>query len=232
MNSMFIEFLGAGNVPKALVWATEKLSAFAASIKIPDMVLFALGALIALLVGVIGYKCVKLFSAACFGVGGFAAGYALFSVVNTKFELDAPKFVGVIIGLVLLAVLGYLAYKKFAYALFGVIGFAIFVFAYFVYPNYLLAVAAGILAALISTYCVRLAVIVITSFFGGFTVVAMVSAMVPWVKVFNFNQGIISKLIALGVFVIFAIVQFATTHSKKKAEGPKRVKIRRVFDAW
>ena len=232
MNSTFIDFLGAGNVPKALVWVTEELSAFAASIKIPDMVLFALGSLIALLIGVIGYKCVKLLSATFFGVCGYAIGNALVSVAKAKLELEVPGFVGIIIGIVLLAVLGYLAYKKFAYALFGMIWFAIFVFAYFVFPNYVLAAAAGLVVALASTYFVRFAVIVITSFFGGFAVVAMISAMVPWVKVFNFNQGIISKILALAVFAVFVIIQFATTQSKKKVDGPKRVKIRRVFDAW
>ena len=232
MNSMFLEFLGAGNVPKALVWATEKLSAFAASIKIPELVLFAFGALVALLVGVIGYKCVKLLSAACFGIGGYAIGHALFTAAKAKFEWNVPNFVGIIIGVVLLAVLGYLAYRKFAYALFGMIWFAIFLFAYFVYPNYLVAAAAGLVAALLSAYFVRLAVIVVTSFVGGFTVVAMVSAMVPWVKFFNYSQTKLSIVLALVIFVIFAIVQLATTKPKKKAEGPKRVKIRRVFDAW
>ena len=230
---MFLEFLGAGNVPKALVWATEKLSALAVKIKIPELVLFAVGALIALLIGVLGYKCVKFLSAACFGIGGFAIGYALVAVAKAKFEWKIPDFVGIIIGVVLLAVLGYLAYKKFAYALFGMIWFAIFVFAYFVYPNYVLAAAVGLVAALLSTYFVRLAVIVVTSFAGGFTAVAMVSAMVPWVTYFNYSTSRISKFIALGVFVIFAIVQFATTKAKKQEQAAlKRVKIRRVFDAW
>ena len=105
MNSMFLEFLGAGNVPKALVWATEKLSALAVKIKIPELVLFAVGALIALLIGVLGYKCVKFLSAACFGIGGFAIGYALVAVAKAKFEWKIPDFVGIIIGVVLLAVL-------------------------------------------------------------------------------------------------------------------------------
>ncbi len=216
-----------------MVWATEKMTAFAADIKIPAIVMFVLGTAVALFVGLFGYKCVKLLCGVGFGVAGYAIGYALFEFLKGQFDWNLPGFVAIIAGVVVLGVLGFLAFKKFAYALFGLIGFLVFVFAYFVYPNYLVAAVIGIVVALLSTYFVRMAVAVITSFIGSFTLIGMISAMVPDVEIFNYGEGLTSKMIAIMVFLVFVAVQLGTTMpAKKAAQGTKRVKIRRVFDAW
>ena len=233
MDSIFFEFLGTGGAPSAVLWAIDKLTAFANSINIPALVMFIVGAAVALFVGLFGYKCVKLLCGVGFGVAGYAIGYALFEFLKGQFGWNIPGFVGIIAGVVVLGVLGFLAFKKFAYALFGLIGFLVFVFAYFVYPNYLIAAVIGVVVALLSTYFVRMAVAVITSFIGAFTLVGMVSAIVPFVEIFSYREGLTSKMVAIMVFLVFVAIQLGTTMpAKKAAQGTKRVKIRRVFDGW
>ena len=233
MGSIFFEFLATGGAPSSVVWATDKLTTLAAIMKIPAIVMFILGAAVALFVGLFGYKCVKLLCGLGFGAAGFAIGYELLKFLNGHFGWKLPGFVAIIAGGVLLIVLGFLAFKKFAYALFGLIGFSVFVFAYFVYPNYLVAAVIGVVVALLSTYFVRMAVAVITSFIGSFTLVGMLSAILPQISYINYREGLTSKMVAIMIFLVFVGIQLGTTMpAKKAAQGVKRVKIRRVFDGW
>ena len=232
MGSIFFEFLATGGAPSSVVWATDKLTVLAGVMKIPAIVLFILGAAVALFVGLFGYKCVKLLCGIGFGVAGFAIGYELFTFLNGHFGWKLPGFIAIIVGGVLLIVLGFLAFKKFAYALFGLIGFLVFVFAYFVYPNYLIAAVAGVVVALLSTYFVRMATAIITSFIGGFTLVGMLSAILPKISYINYREGLTSKMVAIMVFLVFVGIQLGTTMPVKKTAAVKRVKIRRVFDGW
>ena len=193
MGSIFFEFLATGGAPSSVVWATDKLTVLAGVMKIPAIVLFILGAAVALFVGLFGYKCVKLLCGIGFGVAGFAIGHELFTFLNGHFGWKLPGFIAIIVGGILLIGLGFLAFKKFAYALFGLIGFLVFVFAYFVYPNYLIAAVAGVVVALLSTYFVRMATAIITSFIGGFTLVGMLSAILPQISYINYREGLTSK---------------------------------------
>ena len=233
MGSTVLEFLGTGNIPKALIWVTEKLSAFAASIKIPALVMFILGALVAAFIGAVGYKCVKLVCAAGLGAVGYAIGYALVNFASGRFGWKIPGFVGIIVGFVLLDVLGFLAFKKFAFALYGVIGVTVFVVTYFMFSNYVIALAIAIVVAMLSLCAVRWATIITTSFIGGFTLIAMIWAAIPQFEALNFNAGITGEIIAIVASVAFMVIQLVSTKpAKKVAQGPKRVKIRRVFDGW
>ncbi len=244
MSSVFFEILGAGGIAEALSLVTEKLSNLADKTKLPAMLMFVLGAAVAIFIGVAGYKYIKLISTACFGVAGFIIGEKLFEVAKAHWSWKLPDVVGTLVGLVALALLGYLAYKKFAYALFGVAGFAGFILAYFIYPHYLLAIAAGIIAAMISMYFVRYAFAIITSFGAGFTFMGMVSAMFPEIAMFKLNEGFMGKFFAVSAFLIFVAIQFYITGGgvkkvggvadviERQFNGKRRVKIRRVFDAW
>ncbi len=235
MGSIFFEILASGGIPEALNLVTEKLSSLATMIKLPALVLFVLGAAAAMFVGTLGYKYIKLISSACFAIAGYGLGGALFEVAKAHWGWNLPDFVGTIAGIALLALLGYLAYKKFAYALFGVACFVGFVLAYFVYPNYVLAIAVGVIIAMLSMYFVRYAFVTITAFGGGFTLIAMLSAIAPGVAVLKLDEGFVGMFIAVVVSLFFVSLQFYATRGSgagKLLHGKKRVKIRRVFDMW
>ncbi len=237
MVSIFSEILASGGIPEALNLLTEKISSLATVIKLPALVLFILGAVIAFFVGTLGYKYIKLLSAACFAIAGYGLGGVLFEVAKAHWSWNLPDFVGTIVGIALLALLGYLAYKKFAYALFGVACFVGFVLAYFVYPNYVVSIAIGVIVGMLSMYFVRYAFVTITAFGGGFALIAMLSAIAPNVAVLKLNEGFIGIFIAIVVSLFFVSLQFYATRGSgsgagKLLHGKKRVKIRRVFDMW
>lgn len=248
MGSIFFDLLAAGGISEAFLVLNEKISSFAEVIKLPALALFILGALIAAFVGTAGYKYIKLVAAACFAVAGYGLGGALFEVAKGHWNWDVPGFVSILAGLVVMALLGYLAYKKFAYSLFGVACFTGFVLAYFVYPNYVLALAVGVIAAMVSMYFVRYAFVTITSFVSGFTFISMLSAIAPQIGMLKLHEGFMGKFLAVVISLAFVALQFYITRghanggvSNKiggivgevfKKHGTKRVKIRRVFDMW
>jgi hypothetical protein len=125
------------------------------------------------------------------------------------------------------------AFKKIAYALFGVAGAAGFVAMYLFVPNYLVAAAVGVVVAMAAMYFVRWAFVIITSCAAGAVLMAIISAMAPNVGILQLS-GIVGKVLAILAALIFVSVQITATKKEgtKKIGGTRRVKIRRVFDAW
>ena len=232
MGSIFFELINAGGYAAALDLLAQKLSDLASSINIPAIVTLVVGAIIAILIGTIGYKYIKLVATLCFAGAGYAIGEALFNTAKASFGWETPDFASIIAGVVMLALLAFLAYKKIAYALFGLACFAGFVSAYLFFPNYVIALAIGGVVAMLAMYFVRYTFIIITSGFAGATLMAMIAAMAPAVKLLQLG-GLVGKILAIMAALIFASIQLTGSHKEsKKFSGPKRVKIRRVFDAW
>lgn len=241
MSTLFFDMLQAGGFIPALKVLSDALAAMADSASLPHNVAFFWGALIAVLVGFLGYRYVKILPAAYFGVLGYALGSSLFVLANARFDLDLPNLCKHVVGFALMAVLAYLSYKKIAYALFCMVWFSGFVFAYFIYPNYILAIAVGLAAAMVGMHFVRYAVILITSFGGGFLLMAMVSAMAPDITRLSLEVGRTGKALAILVSLIFAAVQYYLTKdrpepaetkkfSSGRSDGTRRVKVRRVYN--
>ena len=232
MGSIFIEVLNAGGVAPALNLISEKLSDLATTINLPAIAMFVLGAIVALLVGSLGYKYIKLISTICFAVAGFGIGEALFRTAKESFAWDVSDVVGTVAGVVLLVLMAVLAYKKFAYALFGLACFVGFLVTYFFVPNYIIAVAVGVVVAMLAMCFVRYAFVIITSLVAGYFLMAMISAMAPAVELLQLSS-VVGNILAILAALIFVSVQLTGTKKEtKKLNGPKRVKIRRVFDTW
>ena len=232
MGSSFFELLNAGGYAAALNLLAEKVAGLAVALKFPAIVTLMLAAIMAIVVGAIGYKYIKVVVTGCFAFAGYAIGEAIFKALQAKFGWNVPGYAPIIAGAVLLVLLGFLAYKKFAYALFGLAGFATFVFAYLFIPNYVITIAIGAVAAMAAMYFVRYAFILITSCSAGAILMAMIAAMAPQARLLQLD-GVVGKILAISAALIFISVQLtATKKESKKFAGPKRVKIRRVFDAW
>ena len=234
MGPIFLEILNAGGYAAALNLIVEKLAAVAGIIKLPTIAVFVAGAILALLVGALGYKYIKLISTVCFAVAGYGIGEALFRNAQNVFSWQLPDFASKIAGVVLMLVLAFLAFKKIAYALFGVAGAAGFVAMYLFVPNYIVAAAVGVVVAMVAMYFVRWAFVIITSCAAGAVLMAILSAMVPSVGILQLS-GVVGKVLAILAAIIFVSVQITSTKkegAKKVGGGTRRVKIRRVFDAW
>lgn len=235
MGSVFERILNAGGVGGAL---DEVLNTLSSSLgkSVPEKAIHIVGLLIAIFIGAFGYKYVKLLTTVIMGGVGYALGSeVLFYVAKDTFGWTFASYAPYVFGGVLLVLLAYLGYERFAFALFLVSGFLGFLIGYFIYPNYFLAIAIAVLAAMQAIGYVRPGFIVISSIMGGFLFIGMISAMVPDVQLLSLSQGITGKLMATVCVLIFMLIQFMVSRpeaSKARRGGTKRVKIRRVFDSW
>ena len=232
MGSVLSKILNAGGVGGAINEATNMIVSLASG-KIPEKVILVAGMILAVLIGTIGYKYIKLFSTAIFGAVGYAIGFTAFRMVQAHFGWDVPGFVAYLAGIAVLVLLGFLAYKKFAYAMFLIAGAVGFLVGYFIYPSYFLGAALAIIVAMVAMNFVRYGFVGIMSVSAGFILMGMISAMAPNVRLLSLSEGFVGKLLALIISFVFVAIQLRVSHSEaKKQNGPRRVKIRRVFDTW
>lgn len=241
MYSALLKVLNAGGFGSAMEMLVQKVVSVAEGIHIPEKVVLVLGLLFAVAIGVFGYKYIKLVSTAVFGFAGLVIGYEVFQKLNGHFDLNLPKVCAYLAGVLVLAFLGYLAFKSFVYALFGLAALAGFVGAYLIYPNYFFAIAAAVIVAMIAMSFVRYAFVIILSAGAGWLFMGMLSALLPNVDKLSLTAGLVGKLLALTVAFIFVLIQLSMSKSDSaisknsvlnKIKGKKRVKIRRVFDLW
>ena len=211
-----------------------KLGLIAETVKLPAILFFLLGAALAIFVGVCGYKYIKLLSTILFGLIGYTIGSELFYVVKAHFAWEKiPNACAYIVGILVLALFAYLAYKKFSYALFGVMGVAGFVVSYFIIPNVSIAIAGAIGIALLSMFFIRYAFIILTSLGSGFVLLSMLHGIAPNVSLLNVTEGYVGLFLALVASLIFVAIQFYISRKEvDKRKGPRRMKKRRVFDTW
>lgn len=232
MGAVLLKILNAGGLGGAISEITSMFFSFLGG-KIPEKVILVIGLVLAILVGTLGYKYIKLLSTAIFSVIGFAIGYIGFDMAKGKFGWNVPNVLAYVVGAVLLVLLGYLAYKKFAYALFTIAGVTGFLVGYFIYPNYFVGAAAAIVIALVAMSFVRYGFVALLSVSAGFTFMGLISAILPTVRLVSLTEGFVGRLVAIVISLIFAAIQLYLSRTEtKKYRGPRRVKIRRVFDTW
>ena len=240
MISVLLRILNAGGLVGAISEVTNMAVSFLGG-KIPEKVILAAGLLVAVLVGTLGYKYIKLLSTAAFGAVGFVIGYMGFRMAKGHFDWDLPNALNYVAGVAILALLGYLAYKKIAYALFTIAGVTGFLVGYFIYPNYFVGAAAAIIIALVAMHFIRYGFVGLFSVAAGFTVMCIVAKLFPDVSWLSMTEGFVGKLIAVVLSLIFVAIQlnmpgpgsgFGFGANGRRKSGTKRVKIRRVFDTW
>lgn len=233
MGSVLEKILNSGGVGGAIRELANVIVSFAGGFNIPETTVLIAGLVIAALVGILGYKYIKLFSTILFGVVGYIVGAELFRLARENLGWKLPDFCVYIFGVVLLFLLGFVAYKKIAYALFLIAALFGFMLSYFIYPNYLVAVAIAIVVAMLAISFVRYGYTVIFSSGAGFCFIGTLSLMCPDVKVLSLSEGFIGILLAIVVSCIFLAIQLRLSQGEYRSKfAPRRVKIRRVFDTW
>ena len=233
MGAVLAKILNAGGVGKAINEMISMLVSSAEGSNIPGTVVLVAGLILSVFIGIFGYKYIKLLSVAIFGVIGYGIGSEFFFMAINQFGWELPPLVAYLFGIAMFVLFVCLVYKKFAYALFVVAGMVGFFVGYFIYPNYFLAFAVAIVVALLAISFVRYCFVILLSVCAGFILVGMVSALVPDFRLLSLTEGFVGTLIAVVVSLIFVAIQLRMSHVEiKKMSGPRRVKIRRVFDTW
>lgn len=243
MGAVFTDILNAGSVVGAMNVINDAIVSTAQKINVSAIAIFIVGAIAAILVGLFGYKYIKLLSMISFGAAGYVIGEKFFSILKADKGEGLPEQCKYLLGIVAMVLLGYLAYKMFAYAMFGMAGAVGFLICYFFYPSYLVAIAGAVILAMIAMCYVRYAFIAIFSAVAGTVTMGMISGIFPDVKLLSLSDGIVGSILAFVLMAVFFMFQLHTSAGQTKTgilgggkilgkSGPKRVKIRRVFDAW
>lgn len=189
----------------------QSIKNLAADLNVAEGLLFVVGAVLALVVGLFGYRLLKLVSAVGMGVVGFGVGSALFDFLMLQGILpELPGFIAYILGAVLALVFAFLGYKKFTYALFYGAFSIISGFVWGLTGDATIAMGLGLLLAIIAILIVRVATVLLTSFVGSFLVIGFAGQMLTDlidINIASANSDL-GLLIALGLGAIFTLLQF------------------------
>ena len=237
MNSLYDIFIGfftgqGNDVVSVLGAFNEVLKGWATATYIPAIVFYAVGAVLALLVGLFAYKAVRFFMGVTAGaVAFFLIGGTVCDLILGIFNFQVNDVTRYIICGVFAALFFVIGCIKFRYVIVGLmaaIGYAVTLF--YTSPfieGVVPALAGAILLAILSVLFLRVAYIVATSFVCGFVMVYMLSCAFPQVSVLNLQENWLAYVIAGGVAAVFVIVQLLITHRQDRPDKRKGKPVRR-----
>ena len=200
-----------------LIWKTTVgnlnnfLSDVAAKTSLDVRILLGVGIGLALIVGLFGYKLIKLLLSVSFAAVGYTVGAELFLFLGTKIN-SLHGWMEYVCGGIIAVLFLSMAFAKFSYVWFasafliGLVGASLFI------PQEYSSVifGAALVISLISIMLIRTMFILTTSFGAGILCVNFVFEIVPSLTWLNLQASQIALWIAVGIAVVLALVQFVT----------------------
>jgi len=234
LRDIFVGFFtGQGtDVVGAMSAFNEVIKGWATSLNIPAIVFYAVGAVLALILGLFAYKAIRLLMGLTAGaVAYFLIGGTVCDLVLSIFNFQLHDVVRYIICGVFAVLFFIIGFAKFRYVILGLmaaIGYVVTLFYTSPYIEGVVpAIAGAILLAILSVLFLRLAYIVATSFAFGCMMVYMLSCAFPQVEVLNMQENWLALAIAGGVALLMMIVQLLITHNQDHPERRKGKPVRR-----
>ena len=179
--------------------------------------MFIAGAVLAVIIGMLGYRLIKVFMGISIGLVGFFAGMELASYLRETVSAIAkmPNWIGYAIGGVLALVFMTLGFSKFSYAMFAMFALVGYNFANYYLPHRpLLAIAGAVVLALLSTLFVRFSFVLISSAVGGFAGVMYLGKVLPKLAFLQLGREKTALFVAIGISVFFFLFQYLTRSRK------------------
>lgn len=213
MFEKFFSDLTQTDVFDLLTKLTDALKGGAEGFGIPPLVFYIAGLVVALGVGLFGYKLIKLLTACIAAtVGYYFVGAELYFLVVDWFKLELPTWAPYIPAVLFGALFFLMAFKKFSYAFYTVMALLGFVITYFYTQNVLLSIGGALLLALLCMFILRVSFVLLSSFAAAFVGISMVSAMVPDLTLLQLSYtNWIGLGITAGVALVFIAVQLIVT---------------------
>ena len=188
---------------------------WAEKLNISTMILLIAGAVLAAVIGVFGYKLIKLTLAIFMGGFGYLAGCELFGlVIKNPEKLDWLVYVfGGVLAIVFLAI-SIARPRVSLFVLAAALGYAMVQF--YAKGNAVLGIAGAIVLGFIAIRFARVVFCLLTSAVGGFALVSFLSALLPNVAVLQLKAGEwIGLAIGAGAVLVFFIIQMVSNKRKK-----------------
>ena len=190
----------------------------ASKISMDTRILFGIGIGLALLVGLFGYKMIKLLLSASFAAVGYSVGVQFFHFLGSKIS-NFPTWMEYVCGGILAVLFICMAFAKFSYVWFGFAalmgGVVTSLFIPEEYPLLILGVA--LIIGLISVMLIRTMFVLTTSLGAGLLCVNFAFGIFPNMSWLNLQASQIALWIAVGIAIVLALVQFVT--NRYRGEG-------------
>ncbi len=185
--------------------------------KLPAIMFSAIGLILGICLGLIGYKLLKPFVAFVVGGIGFFAGVDFFLTYLWGRVEWIPLWFCYVVAAVPAVILFIFGAKKpvgGAFAMTFITG-AIITSSYT--ESKMLIVAGGVLLALITGAAFRFTVVALASFLGALFSVVTLSQLLPAVALLQLKKGNLFSLAVLGVvFVLFILIQMVITRKSRR----------------
>jgi len=212
----YIKNIGSKDVFRVLDDLTASLEAWAKQLGIDSWILFLSSLIAAVLVGLFGYKIIKLIMGLGLAYVGYFVGIEIFSVARDTLTW-IPQWTCYIFGALVGILFMSLAVAKFSYTVYTAFALAGYCITLFYTNNTVLAVGGAVIFAILSISFIRTVFIFGSSFLCGILAIAFLSKLLPKITFLQFGKGQWWALgAALLLTLIFIIVQFVL--SRKPAE--------------
>ena len=208
----------------SLFRALEKwLTTGAESLRVSPVILYWIGVVVAVGVGLTCYKLMKLWLGALAAVAGYyLTGNGIVTFFKVGSGEDVPVWVYAL-AVAVAVVLFLLAFRSPTYVFYtfmAIVGFSV---VYFYTQNALFAGLGALLLALICVFLMRVAFILASSLVGGTLAVCLLGAIFPQIDALRLKAGNWTAMGAsVGISLVFAVFQLAISlrkTAKKECEG-------------
>lgn len=214
--STYIEEATSMDVLEVLNKVNDLLVRGAEKVKIPQVAMFLIAAVLAVVIGVMGYRLMRPAVAILLGLFGLAVGVELIEALP-KLPTWVPEWTPWIVGILVAAAFFFMGYFRPQSSLAAISALAGYFLVSFYTDNVVLAWGGAILLALITAHLVRSSLIWITGIASGFFTVSFLSCVFPKVEQLQIGYDNWIGFVIVGVAVIFYVfVQYVMNRHRSE----------------
>lgn len=210
----FLNFFGNKNDPFGIGYVNDSIENFCDALNVPTLVGYICGIVLAVLVGFLAYKLVRVVTAVAMGAFGYYCGAAVFGVIAENFS-GLPSFLEYVAGGVVALVFLIIGAKKAAYVwylLAAVGGYA--VASAFADGKMMIGLFGGAILAIFAVYAPKFMFILYSSVAVGVLTVNFVGHIAD-LEIFQLDTNYIAVIIAAAIAVFFTLIQCAINRKAK-----------------
>lgn len=214
--STYIEEATSMDVLEVLNKVNDLLVLGAEKVKIPHVAMFLIAAVLAVVIGVMGYRLMRPAVAILLGLFGLAVGVELIEALP-KLPAWVPEWTPWIVGILVAAAFFFMGYFRPQSSLAAISALAGYFLVSFYTDNVVLAWGGAILLALITAHLVRSSLIWITGIASGFFTISFLSCVFPKVEQLQIGYDNWIGFVIVGVAVIFYVfVQYVMNRHRSE----------------
>ncbi|MBQ9132655.1 MAG: hypothetical protein IJX62_09345 [Clostridia bacterium] len=201
--------LNTNAITEMLSGLNDRISDFASDIVINSAILFGIGIALAAIVGLFGYKMIKLLLSLSMAYLGYGIGIELYKLMAEKIS-NAPQWMEYVCGGLLAVLFLCMAFAKFSYIWFGcatILGFTVMT-VLIPAPYTWVMIGGALILGLLSVMLIRTMFVLTTSLLASTLCVNFLSQILTKWSFLRIGESAYALYVVAALAVIFALVQF------------------------